>query len=147
MRSKQSTLDTLIELATDEVGKAAVQLGHSIRSANDAEQKLAMLVQYRDEYTARFQSSLQDGLSVSEYRNYQHFIEKLDQAIAGQQEVVQMAQHRIEQDKSSWQSSEHKRASFDTLATRAQKEAQKKEDRAVQKEMDEYAMRQQHYKQ
>lgn len=145
--SKSSTLDTLIELATDEAGKAAVQLGHSIRHATDAEQKLTMLVQYRDEYDARFQQNLKIGLSAGDYRNYQHFIDKLDQAIADQQQIVQMARNRIDQDRSSWQSSEKKRASFDTLATRAQKAAQKKESRIEQKEMDEYAMRKQHYKQ
>lgn len=138
---KPTTLETLIELATDEVGKAAVQLGHSIRFATDAEQKLAMLIQYREEYSERFQSNMQAGLSVSEYRNYQHFIDKLDQAIDGQQEIVTMAQRRIEHDRSSWQSSEQKRVSFDTLATRAQKEVQKKVDRIEQKQMDEYAQR------
>lgn len=144
--SKSSTLDTLIELATDEAGKAAVQLGHSIRFATDAEQKLAMLIQYREEYGTRFQENLKTGLSAGDYRNYQHFIDKLDQAIADQQEIVHSARDRIDQDRSSWQSSEKKRASFDTLATRVQKAAQKKENRTEQKEMDEYATRQQHYK-
>lgn len=145
--SKSSTLDTLIELATDEAGRAAVQLGHSIRYATDAEQKLAMLIQYREEYDARFQQNLKIGLSAGDYRNYQSFIDKLDQAIADQQQIVQIARNRIDQDRSSWQSSEKKRASFDTLATRVQKAAQKKESRIEQKEMDEYAMRQQRHKQ
>lgn len=145
--NKFSTLETLIELAIAEVDKAAVQLGHSIRNASEAEQKLVLLIQYREEYSVRFQRNLEAGLNASDYRNYQHFIEKLDQAIDGQQEIVQTAKQRIEQDRSTWQSSERKRASFDTLAARAKKAAQKKENRTEQKEMDEYATRQQHYKQ
>ncbi|MGE5652431.1 flagellar export protein FliJ [Noviherbaspirillum sp. UKPF54] len=136
-----SALDTLIELATQQTDEAAKRLGRAIRNGEDAEQKLQLLLQYRDDYMARFQTTLQAGLSASSYRNFQHFIDKLDEAIKGQQRVVQDAQRRVTRERGAWQDSERKRMSYDTLATRAEKVRQLKETRRDQKQTDEFAAR------
>lgn len=136
-----SALDTLIELATQQTDEAARRLGRAIRNGEDAEQKLQLLLQYRDDYMARFQATLQAGLSASSYRNFQHFIDKLDEAIKGQQRVVQDAQRRVSRERGAWQESERKRMSYDTLATRAERARQLKEARREQKQTDEYAAR------
>ncbi|KIF82149.1 flagellar export protein FliJ [Noviherbaspirillum autotrophicum] len=136
-----SALDTLIELATQQTDEAAKRLGRAIRNSEDAEKKLQLLLQYRDDYMARFQTTLQAGLSASSYRNFQHFIDKLDEAIKGQQRVIQDAQGRVTRERGAWQDSERKRISYDTLATRAEKVRQLKESRRDQKQTDEFAAR------
>lgn len=136
-----SALDTLIELATQQTDEAAKRLGRAIRNGEDAQQKLQLLLQYREDYLARFQTTLQAGLTTASYRNYQHFIDKLDDAIAGQQKVVQDAQRRVTRERGAWQESERTRMSYDTLATRAEKVRQLKEARRDQKQTDEYAAR------
>ena len=141
-----SALDTLIELASKETDEAAKRLGRAIRNGEDAEQKLQLLFQYRDDYMERFHRNLQSGLSASGYRNFQLFLDKLDEAIKGQQRVVQDAQQRVSRERGSWQSCERKRMSYDTLATRAQKVQQLKETRREQKQTDEFAARQLFYK-
>lgn len=141
-----STLDTLIELATGETDSAAQQLGRTLRFVTEAEQKLSLLMQYRDEYAARFQSNQATGLTAAGYRNFQSFIDKLDKAIGEQQLAVRDAQTRVNHDRSAWQASERKRASFDTLATRAIHAAQRKENKRDQQQCDEHAARQLQYK-
>lgn len=141
-----SALETLIELATKESDEAAKRLGHAIRSCQDTEQKLALLLQYREEYEARFRAGMMAGISASGYRNYQVFLDKLDTAIAGQQQIVMDAKRRITTERGSFQASEKKRVSFDTLATRAQQAEFKKENKRDQKLMDEFATRQANYK-
>lgn len=141
-----SALDTLIELASKETDEAAKRLGRAIRNGEDAEQKLQLLFQYRDDYMERFHRNLQSGLSASGYRNFQLFLDKLDEAIKGQQRVVQDAQQRVSKERGSWQSCERKRMSYDTLATRALKVQQLKETRREQKQTDEFAARQLFYK-
>ncbi|HJV52679.1 MAG TPA: flagellar export protein FliJ [Noviherbaspirillum sp.] len=136
-----SALDTLIELATQQTDEAAKRLGRAIRNGEDAEQKLQLLLQYRDDYMARMQATLQAGLTASSYRNFQLFIDKLDDAIKGQQRVVQDAQRRVTRERGAWQDSERKRMSYDTLATRAEKVQQLKEARRDQKQTDEFAAR------
>lgn len=139
-------LETLIELATNQTDEAAKRLGRAIRACEDTEQKLALLLQYRDDYEARFKTGLSNGISAAGYRNFQLFLDKLDTAIAGQQQIVQDAKRRIVDERGAWQSCERKRMSFDTLATRAQQVEQRKENKRDQKLMDEFATRQANYK-
>lgn len=141
-----SAIDTLIELATTETDEAAQRLGRAIRAGDENEKKLTLLLQYRDDYAARFQASMAAGLTPMGYRNFQLFMEKLDQAISGQEQVVREAHRRIGEDRSAWQASERKRMSYDTLANRALKEAQRKESKRDQKQTDEHAARQLLYK-
>lgn len=137
-----AALDTLIELATTAADQAARQLGQALRAAEDTEKKLALLQQYRDEYAARFQANMTAGLSAMGYRNYQCFLDKLDQAISGQQHVVREAQRQVAADRCAWQASERKRLSYGTLADRAHHSAQRKQNRQEQKQADEHATRQ-----
>lgn len=137
-----SALDTLIELASKETDEAAKRLGRAIRNGEDANQKLQLLLQYRDEYMKRFENALRSGLSAAGYRNFQLFLDKLDEAINGQRRVLQDAQRRVDTERGSWQNSERKRMSYDTLATRALKTQQLKEARRDQKQTDEFAARQ-----
>ncbi|HYD61000.1 MAG TPA: flagellar export protein FliJ [Noviherbaspirillum sp.] len=141
-----SALETLIELATSQTDEAAKRLGLAIRVCEDTEQKLTMLLQYREEYEARFQASLASGVTAAGYRNFQLFLEKLDTAISGQQRIVDDAKRRIVDERSTWQSCERKRMSYDTLATRVQKAEERKENKRDQKLMDEFATRQANYK-
>ncbi|MBS1186275.1 MAG: fliJ [Burkholderiaceae bacterium] len=144
--SISSALATLIELATKDCDHAAQELGKAIRMADESEKKLALLLQYREDYSARFQTSQAEGLTIAGYRNFQLFMDKLDQAIDGQQHVVNESKKRIEEHRTIWQAAEKKRVSYDTLATRERKEAQRKEARREQKQMDEFANRKSHQK-
>lgn len=141
-----SALDTLIELATNQTDEAAKRLGRAIRACEDTEQKLTMLTQYREEYEARFRTGMANGLSIAGYRNFQLFLEKLDAAIDGQERIVQDARRKIATERSTWQSCERKRMSYDTLATRAEQAEQRKENKRDQKLMDEFATRQANYR-
>ncbi len=141
-----SALETLIELATSATDEAAKRLGHAIRATEKAEKKLELLQQYREEYAARFQAKMAQGLSPAGYRNFQAFIEKLDAAISGQQQVVQDAESGVVREKGAWQASERKRMSYDTLADRAVKKEQLRENRKDQKLNDEHAARQGQFK-
>ncbi len=136
-----SAITTLIELAVTETDEAAKRLGYAIRAGDEEQNKLALLLQYREDYAARFQASLTVGLTPMGYRNFQLFMDKLDTAIGGQQQVVQAAQARIEKERAAWQAGERKRMSYGTLANRAHQEAQRKESRRDQKMTDEQATR------
>jgi flagellar FliJ protein len=141
MATSSNALDTLIELATKDSEAATKQLGRCIRLGDEAQQKLNLLQQYRDDYAGRFEQNLASGLSATSYRNFQLFIEKIDSALAGQQEVVRLALARIADAKLAWQACERKRLSYGTLATRAKKEAVAVAGKRDQKQSDEQASR------
>jgi flagellar FliJ protein len=141
-----AALETLIELATSATDEAAKRLGNAIRATDKAEKKLALLQKYRDEYTARFQVKMTHGVSAMGYRNFQAFIEKLDAAIIGQQQLVQEAENGVSKEKGAWQKSERKRMSYDTLANRLAHEEQRRANKADQKLTDEHTTRQGQFK-
>ena len=139
--ASKSALDTLIELATAETDEAAKRLGNAIRATDRAEKRLELLQKYRDDYSKRFEAKMSQGVSPMGYRNFQAFIGKLDEAIAGQQQVVQDAEQGVTREKGAWQESERKRMSYDTLANRQLQQEMKLENKRDQKLNDEYAAR------
>ena len=141
-----SALETLIELAIKETDEATKRLGRSVRTNEEAQQKLVILEQYRDDYALRFQGNLTAGLTAMNYRNFQLFIDKIDSAISGQQGVVRNTQQRVAEARAAWHACERKRMSYDTLATRARQVEQLRESRRDQKQMDELASRIMFYK-
>lgn len=141
-----SALETLIELATSATDEAAKRLGRAIQATDKAEKKLALLEQYRNDYTARFEVRMAQGVSPMNYRNFQAFIEKLDEAIVGQKLLVQEAENGVVREKGAWQDSERKRMSYDTLANRALKAEQTRDNKRDQKLNDEHAARQGQFK-
>lgn len=146
MTTAHSPLDTLIDLATKEAEDAAQNLGKAIRITEEAQQKLTLLLQYRDDYADRAQSGCIAGINAMEYRNIQAFLTKLDSAIAGQQEITRSAQNRVTEKQISWQECERKRMSYGTLVDKAQKKQAQSELRRDQKMMDEHAARRTLYK-
>jgi flagellar FliJ protein len=141
-----SSLNTLIELAENDVENAAKHLGRTIKAKDEAVQQLEMLTQYRADYEARLQNSAQRGLTVSQYANFQGFIGKLDQAIEGQNKLIIDAEYKVELAKKLWQEAEKKRLSFKTLINRAAATELKKENKRDQKQTDERATRTLFYK-
>ncbi|MFM2087584.1 MAG: hypothetical protein RLZZ237_2453 [Pseudomonadota bacterium] len=141
-----SQLATLIDLAQRETDDCAKRLGAALKALDDCKEKLEMLSGYRDDYAQRFEASMANGITPMAYRNFQAFMQKLDNAILGQQQVVNHAQARSETEKVRWQDAERKRMSYTTLDKRAQEQALKLENKRDQKAMDEHAARQAYYK-
>jgi len=136
-----SALETLIELAQRDSDAAAKRLGAALRSVEEAEQKLNMLLGYRDDYANRLDQAQMNGITPFAYANFVAFVGKLDNAINGQQEVLKHAKYKSELEKTTWQESERKRLSYRTLNERAAAEALKIENKRDQKMMDDHAAR------
>jgi flagellar FliJ protein len=144
--AKQSALDTLIELAQRETDDAAKRLGAALKAVDECEQKLGMLLGYREDYAAKLDAAQLAGITPMAYRNFVAFMDKLEIAINGQREVIKHAQHKAGVEKAAWQASERKRLSYRTLNERAATETLRRENKLDQKQMDEHAARQAYYK-
>jgi flagellar FliJ protein len=137
--TKHSALDTLMELAQLRTDEAAKHLGALNAQGLDMEAKLELLIQYRNEYLARFQASMRQGITASDWRNYQDFLDKLDAAIAQQREVVASVRQRVEAGEIAWQSARRTLKSYGTLAQRQARVREQRVARHEQKETDERA--------
>jgi flagellar FliJ protein len=84
---------------------------------------------------------LEAGMNAESFQNFQNFFGKLDQAIAGQQEVVELANQQVIIQRQLWQESQRKKLSYEVLSDRSEKRILKVEQKKDQKMMDEFAMR------
>ena len=135
-------LDTLIELARGKTDDAARRLGALQSAQLDAKQKLALLTQYRHDYHAQLQKLMQQGVSNSQWLNYQDFLATLDGAISQQRGIAQQAAIRLEHGRNDWRQNKRRLNSFDTLAERAERQAQALQAKREQRDSDERAARQ-----
>jgi flagellar FliJ protein len=141
-----SALETLIDLAQRDADDCARKLGAALKAVEEAQQKLDMLLGYREDYAGKLASAQVAGITPLAYHNFVAFVGKLDHAIAGQREVLRHAGHRAGVARQAWQQSERKRLSYRTLSERAALEALKLENKRDQKAMDEHAARSFQYK-
>ena len=142
-----SALETLIDLAQKDSDAAAKRLGAANKLVEEAEQKLEMLVGYRDEYARKLDAAQVAGITPFAYHNFVAFIGKLDNALNGQRDVLKHARFKAETERKTLQESERKRLSYRTLNERAASEALKVQNKRDQKLMDDHAARGARYKQ
>jgi flagellar FliJ protein len=139
--AKPSTLNTLVDLAQDQTDIAARELGKLQALRTQAEQQLAALTQYREEYRQRMQSLMRDGMTSSRWHDFSQFLDSLDMAIRQQGEALARAEAQLLAGRANWQQQKRKLNSYDTLVTRAEAREQQVADRRDQRNMDEYAAR------
>lgn len=139
----QSTavLKMLQEMATKEVELATEALAKALKTFDEARNKETLLISYKDDYLGGMKKSLETGVGVDAYQNYHQFMNKLEQAITGQREVVQFAEGQVKVQRQLLQESQRKKLSYDVLLARADKRTLKAELKRDQKMMDEFASR------
>lgn len=142
-----SALETLIDLAQKASDAFAKRLGAAVKAVEDAEQKLQMLLDYRDDYANKLDAAQMNGITPFAYRNFVAFLDKLETAINGQREVLRHAQAKAEKERKGLQESERKRLSYRTLNDRAAAQALAVETKRDQKAMDDFAARSARFKQ
>lgn len=131
----------LKEIAEKEVETATVNLAAAMKKADEAQAKYDMLVNYRQEYSQNLSKSLEKGLDAQAYLNFQNFFKKLDQAVAGQLQVVESAQRFVLVQKKSWKEAQRKKLSYEVLGQRHADQALEVANKKEQKQMDEFSMR------
>lgn len=139
--AKHFPIKTLIGLAKDDVDAAAQRLGRAQRERGDVQSQLDSLVQYRDEYHARFTATAQTGMPAGNMRNFQAFIDTLDAAIEQQRDLLVAANARVEAAKPDWQRQKQKLGSYEVLQARGEAVEAKQTARRDQRDADEHAAR------
>jgi flagellar FliJ protein len=139
--SKTFQLQPLIELTQSQTDAAAVRLGVAQVEVDDSEKKLALLLQYRQEYQARFRAAVERGLDAAGWRNFHEFMDKLDAAIEQQGEARVLAKNKAEHAQTDWCQRQVKLKAYDTLAQRHSEGELKRQGKLDQRDQDELAAR------
>jgi flagellar protein FliJ len=139
--NKPFHLQPLLDLSNLRLDEATRQLGKLIAGEQESSQRLAMLIEYRDEYHARFLASAGNGIGPDAWRNFQHFLGRLDQAIEQARVMVTASKQRTALGQRNWLDKRGKVKAFDTLSQRHQARMLVTEARQAQKQSDEHAAR------
>ena len=138
---KPFSLQPILELMQSRTDEATRRLAILIASEKNAKSKFQMLQEYRDEYASRFQQAAQKGISQSEWRNYQDFLYRLDEAIDLQGKTVGVEEKNTQAGQAHWQQQRVKLKAFDTLSQRHKASELELEVRREQKIQDEFTSR------
>jgi len=134
-------LQIVLELMQERADDATKLLAKLIALEQDAKKTLEMLLDYRDEYAVRFSKAAQNGLNQCEWRNFQEFLSRLDEAIDSQRKVVEQQVHNTKDGQKNWHYHRKNLKAFDTLADRHYSRENIKEIKRDQKIQDEFAAR------
>ena len=136
--AKPFSLQTLMNLAQHQNDSATRKLGHLNKQQLGAQQQLETLRQYRRDYQARLQEFTRGGMDPAELRNFQEFINKLDEAIVQQIKAVEQSKVSTQAGRGEFDSARRKLKSFGTLHQRHTEEQKKVAEKSEQKLLDEH---------
>ncbi len=137
----QSHFVMLGSLAKEAAIKAGQQLGYVQQLRQQAAQQLNLLLDYQNEYHLKLNSTLCAGTTSASWKNYQQFIQTLEQAIVQQREQLIKCNDSVECSIEQWQLKRQRLNAYEKLHKRAQKAQQRHENCLEQQSMDEFAQR------
>lgn len=139
--SKAFSLQPLLEIMRERTDEATRRLGQLVAAEQNARSRLQLLTEYREEYFQRFREAQAQGLTLSAWKNYQEFIDKLDEAISHQEHLVNNSAQNTAEGQEHWRTQNTRMKAIDTLSVRHTQAIQRKENKQEQKLLDEYTTR------
>ena len=136
-------MQALIQLLDHERrGRDAALLGlrDAEGSASQADAQAQALDTYRSQYVERWSARFRQPGSAALLLCYQGFMDRLEQAIAQQRAIVQLAHERLEQARRSLLDNERRVASVEKLIERREQQEQHRAARREQSRSDEIAL-------
>lgn len=121
--------------------KAARALGDTLKTRQQAEQRLADLHSYHAEYLEQYNAANQSGMSVSRMREYQVFLDKLETAISEQKRIVQRASKACDQAQLQWRDKYTRTQVMTNVVDRMKADEQREADRRAQAQADDRPLR------
>lgn len=121
--------------------KAASDLAERMRLRQQAEGQLQSLKDYYQDYLQRFNETARNGVDVTRVREFQRFLDKLEQAIAEQEEAVRLAQQDCESAKGTWREKHTRTRVIDTVMEKLKADERKEEGKKEQAQQDERSHR------
>ena len=134
-------LKVVQDLAVKASDDAALALGRLNAEVAKQEQKLEMLMQYREEYRGRVRGTVNRDMDTMAWMNLQQFIGKLDEAIEQQRAACAMAKQAVAGGQADWQVKQVKVKAFDKLEQRHNAVLGERTKKSEQRATDEFAAR------
>lgn len=124
-------------LAQQSEDVAAQTLGKVQRELSSHHKKLSELMEYHQDYQARFTEQATKGMSVIQVQSYQKFISQLEVAIQQQKNHIINVTEACNSSRAEWTSERQKNQVLEKVMTRYEKQEQQISNRQEQRRNDE----------
>ncbi len=138
---RSQRLKTITDLYTLQEKDALQILGRCQQQLQAQQTQLDHLNVYRREYQDKLAQRQQAGMNVSQLLELRAFADKLDKAIEGQQQAVQLQERELQTARAKWEEAHQRTKSMERLVEMAIAEELKQEYKREQSEQDARAAR------
>jgi flagellar FliJ protein len=141
MMKKSQRIKTLVEIKTAQEKSTLEALGTAQRKLLAAQTQVESLRKYRQEYQDKFNKLGGGGAKVAQLLEFRSFMDKLDKAIAGQEQSLSECETDVITKKRIWEGLHHRTQSLQKVCNAALALEIKQEGKLEQLEQDERASR------
>ncbi|MCF7966984.1 MAG: flagellar export protein FliJ [Methylobacter tundripaludum] len=138
---KSQRIKTIVDIKATQEKNALEVLGALQRKLLTMQAQVQGLRNYRQEYQDRFDQMGVKGVNVAQLLEFRSFIEKLDKAIMGQEQVLISIEAEVMAKRKIWEELHHKTQSLQKVCDSALVVEMKQEAKREQQEQDERASR------
>ncbi|MEZ5542628.1 MAG: flagellar export protein FliJ [Pseudomonadota bacterium] len=128
-----------LELAQEHLRAAALKLADAQFRLEQKQQKLRELESYRDEYMQGLLRKSRDGLHIVQMKDYNLFLDKLNQAIHQQHRVLEGVRVEVEHCARQWREEQVRVNALNKVIERKLETERREADRLEQLETNEHA--------
>lgn len=136
--SRMRKLDPVVEMARKATESALVKLGETNALLQHEQNQLDDLMQYRNDYLARFRRDDPLVMSAKKALELRGFLAQLDQAIHAQQLQVNQSQQVVDRQQQFWLQARNKEQALDSLMAKYQADEKHQMQRREQRDNDEH---------
>ncbi|PPK74446.1 flagellar FliJ protein [Methylobacter tundripaludum] len=138
---KSQRIKTIVEIKANQEKNALEVLGGAQRQLQSMQAQVEGLRNYRKEYQDRFDQLGAKGVNVAQLLEFRSFIDKLDKAIMGQEQILSSIEAEVIAKRKIWEELHHKTQSLQKVCDSALVVEMKQEAKREQQEQDERASR------
>lgn len=138
---KSQRIKTIVEIKATQEKNALEVLGAAQRKLQGMQAQVEGLRNYRKEYQDRFDQLGSRGVNVAQLLEFRSFIDKLDKAIMGQEQMLNSIEVEVTAKRKIWEELHHKTQSLQKVCDSALVVEVKQEAKREQQEQDERASR------
>jgi flagellar FliJ protein len=138
----ESKYALLLRLAQEKLDAAAERMRRAQAQQNVARGKLGQLSEFLSEYQQRLKNGGVRGMGIGQWRDFQQFLLRLQEAVQTQQGEVDRTIQRYLLERQLWQNERRQLKAFEKLIERERERERIVQTRREQKMTDEFSSRQ-----
>lgn len=141
MKKKSQRIKAIVEIKAAQEKDTLEALGASQKKLTALQTQVDGLKKYRLDYQEKFNRLGYSGANVGQLLEFRSFMDKLDTAIAGQEQSLQQGKNELETKRKIWEGMHNRTQSLEKVYQSALAIEQKQDSKFEQLEQDERASR------